>query len=168
MHRMVKASSAVGGAFLLLSSMFVQPARAQSAPTVEGGLAVVNAVLRFRLYWLEDRTQFDACSLYAQSGRPATFLEGIPSDLRDLVGPVAGEGDPCAQTSAGVDPPSRIVQVHSLTQQDTLAQVRLLVRKGDHSHIEDYTLRRTFTAQWDVADLRLWGRLYVAPPRQRG
>lgn len=173
MHRMVRVMRCLAGAALVLfATAAVQPLTGQkpSAGEPEDRLAVISAILRFRLYWLEDATPVDVCSLYEQAGRPARFPAELPTELRNGLGllngvPAVTETPVCPAPAAAV-PPARVVQFHSITVGDTLAQVRLLVRKGDQSHIEDYSVKPAFTpGQWDVADVRLWGRLYVVQPR---
>jgi hypothetical protein len=147
----------IGGAFL-------RPLSAQQVPTAAPSTAgVVNAVLRFRLHWLEDLTPMDLCSLDSH-GREA-LLTAIEPELRGLVRGLTTKSCPRADQP---ETATRQVRLHSVVQYDTVATVRLFVQKGDHSHIEDYTVKRLVLLRpeaWDVADVRVWGRMYVVPPR---
>ncbi len=173
MHRLVKTRRRLLAVALVLgTTATVQPLPAQGAPPgagPEGPLAAISAVLRFRLSWLEDATPVDLCSLYEQAGRPAQFPGEVPAELRNQLGLLNGLG---AVTAAPVCPPGsdepvpRLVQFNRVTISDSVAQIRLRVRKGDQSHIEDYSLKSRILGGWDVVEVRTWGRLYVMPPRR--
>lgn len=123
----------------------------------------MNAVLRFRLEWMEDRTPLDLCPLYAQAGR--TIIDSIEPELRTFV--VEPTDGPCVH-GPSTGPQLKQVRVQSVVQNDSMAQVRVSVLKGDHHHLEDYTVKRLSLLRpgvWDVMDVRIWGRMYVVPPR---
>jgi hypothetical protein len=166
MPQLVKLRRSLAGALLVIgASLAGPPALSQSTMAGEGFSAMV-AVMRYRLSWLEDRTPFDPCSL---SGQSASAVDSIPADVRELVGTLAGGTVPtmCADPAAVARAlPPRVIRVQSVTPGDSVAQVRLHVRKGDHSHTEDYTVRRTPLGGWQVAEVRTWGHLYAIPAQR--
>lgn len=161
-----------GAAVLVLAATVLAQPLAGQAPSSGLGderLAVVNAVLQFRLYWMEDATPVDVCSLYVQAGRPAGFPAGIPTELRDALGLLSGVAavidPPVCPASADAVPKPRLVQFVRMAVADSVATVRLSVRKGDQAHLEDYSVRRGALGGWVAVEVRLWGTLYVHPPR---
>ncbi|HEX6912643.1 MAG TPA: hypothetical protein VF142_19710 [Longimicrobium sp.] len=152
---------------LLGAVLLVQPVASQPAPSASEPASVLAAVMHHRLYWMEDRTPFDACSLQAHAGSAAAFPGDLPADLQALVldvAPAASGG--CSDRAAVARAlPPRVVRVESVTFTDSVAQVRLLVQKGDHAHREDHSVRRTPLGAWDVAEMRMWGHLYTHPSR---
>ena len=164
MPRVVKAGR-VAALLLLAGTVLVQPAAGQSGEN----LPVLTAVLRYRLYWMEDRTPFDPCSLYAQGGTPSNFPGDIPAELRPLVGALESGTVPasCADAAAAARAlPERVVRVYSVAVRDSVAHVRLHVRKGERAHTEDFTVKRALLGGWDVTEMRMWGRMDVVSPRR--
>lgn len=169
MPRLVKPGTWVLGVILALAVLQARPAHGQDAGTGGEGISVLNAVLRHRLFWMEDRTPFDPCSLHIQSGRPANFPDSIPPELRGLVAVLAPGTVPdlCSDRAAAARAlPSRVVRVGAVTPADSVVQVRLHVQKGDRAHTEDYTVKRGPLGGWNVVEVRMWGHLYVVPARR--
>jgi hypothetical protein len=128
-------------------------------------IAAVNAVLEYRVVWMEDLTPFDACEVYVAMGRPLDFPGVLTRQARRVVQP---EGDPCSVAPSGTARrPSRLVRVDSVVLGDTLGIVRLAVQKGEKRILETYRLRpRTGGSAWGVRDVTLWGalRVYFSSP----
>ncbi len=155
-------AAAFAGAMLLAQPVASQAVRPASEPP-----SVLEAVMRQRLYWMEDRTPFDPCSLHAHAGGAAALPAELPVELRGLVLAAPAAGGCAAGEAVARALPPRVVRVESVAVADSVATVRLLVQKDDHVHREDHTLarRRGALGGWGVVEVRTWGRLYVHLPR---
>ncbi|HEX8450472.1 MAG TPA: hypothetical protein VF647_00175 [Longimicrobium sp.] len=130
-------------------------------------VGAVNAVVDYRVVWMQDTTAFDACTVFVAMGRPANFSAVLAPQARRVVASVAG--DPCSEGKAlAGQHPSRIVRVDSVALGDTVGIVVLTVRKGENRVLETYRLRpRSSGLEWGVRDVTLWGalRVYARPSR---
>lgn len=129
--------------------------------TDERKVAAVNAVVDYRVVWMQDTTAFDACTVFVAMGRPANFPSVLAPQARRVVASAAG--DPCSEGKAlAGQRPSRIVRVDSVALGDTIGTVVLTVRKGENRVLETYRLRpRSSGSEWGVRDVTLWGALRV-------
>lgn len=139
----------------------------QATPRGDAELGALSSVLSFRLYWLEDSTPFDSCSVFLAAGEPDNFPSGIPEDLRPLVAPEPGASARACTAPAASGGSRRVVLVESATVADSTAQVRLLVRKGERSYQECYTLARNPLGRWEIVKMEIGGTL-LALPRPTG
>lgn len=173
--RMVKRAWRFGAAVLALGAAgFTQPLAGQEPAPGPGDerLAVMNAVLQFRLTWLEDTTPVDVCSVYEHSGRPAGFPAELQPELRNALGLLSGveavTAPPVCPAPIGAAPRERRIQFEHVTVGDTLAAVRMLVRKGEQVHREDYVVKMGIVGGWRAVEMRLWGPTYYYSPRRDG
>lgn len=128
-----------------------QQAHADPAPDI------VGEVMEYRLYWMGDSTQFNACRVYEHIGRPANFPAVLSVAARRLLDRPA---DPCGK---GELPPRRVA-IHSVTVGDSVARVSVFVLKGEKRHREDFRLRGGRSGPWEVEEVTLSRHMYFSPP----
>jgi hypothetical protein len=117
----------VFGLFWSNAAAAQQPASAEAA--------VLDRVMEYRRYWLEDSTSFVACQVYERIGRPADF----PAGLSEPSGRMLDHPEqPCSNPGLN----RRRVAIYSMSVGETSAEVSLLVLKGERRHREDYVLAR--------------------------
>jgi hypothetical protein len=154
---------------MILSIALLLPVAAQGPnATGDDAMSVLIEVMRHRLTWMEDRTAFDPCSLYLHGGQPANLPEVVPRDVRELVGTLADGMVPavCADRVALARAlPERVVEIEGVTLGDSVARVRIHVRKGELNHSESYSLRRGVVGGWAVIRVEQFDYLQVTPPR---
>ncbi len=123
-------------------------------------VAAVNAVIDYRVSWMEDVTPFDACRVYEAMGTPGDFAGALTRPARRVV---AADPNPCVGVSrAAPRLPARIVRVDSVALGDTTAIVYATVWKGEKRILETYALRRNpGGAFWGIRSVTQWGALRV-------
>lgn len=148
-------------AFLGLATAFSAGDAASQLTANARRVAAVNAVVDYRVVWMQDTTAFDACTVFVAMGRPASFPAVLTPQARRVVASVTG--DPCSEGKAlAGQRRSRIVRVDSVALGDTVGTVVLTVRKGENRVLETYRLRpRSSGSEWGVRDVTLWGALRV-------
>lgn len=134
---------------------------AQGVRQDDAMVAAVDAAIGFRRSAMADTLKFDACTIYAATGHPAGFPNGISEANRgtlDRPGP-----RPCDSPVEPVRLPYR-VYVDSLTLSDSIGSVYLTVRRGEWLHRETFTLPRLRGGRWGVREVRIWGAIQITPP----
>lgn len=144
-----------------------RPLRAQDSP--QRAIAL-SAVMQFRHEWMADNTPFDVCSTFELLGRPSDFPSSLPSQVRGLLD---GEPTSCAGRPAWNAASKRRALPQRVAFTDSLARVRLWIRWGEQSYVEDYVLaphRGRAGLPWRVETMTLHGQsfedLVALPPSQ--
>ena len=125
---------------------------AQGSPSRES--EALNAVLRYRLYWLADSTVFDACRVYTVLNRPATLGPMIETPFRRLV----NAEKPCDEPVRAV---RDLVLLKSITVDKIAATVSLSIQHGDYIHDETYHL---LGPPWLVDSVVIRGAVTITRP----
>jgi hypothetical protein len=131
--------------------------------TVTRETAAVNTVLDFRLNWMGDATPFNACSVYAATGRRTDFPAGI---LPPLVRGLDRTTAPCEGRNPGIPGAwTPEILVDSVAVHGETAKVYVTVRKGEISYFEEYSLVNPSATRWGMNEVRTWGAMREYPVR---
>ncbi|HET7460697.1 MAG TPA: hypothetical protein VFJ82_05600 [Longimicrobium sp.] len=158
----------VVGAAALAAAILLAPSGARSQDrAVTRRVAALNAVIDYRLNWMNDSTTFDACSVYRTVGPPQQVAAGLLLAFR---GWFTATAQPCASTPVDRNRERRVL-VDSLTVTDSTARVYVTVRRGEQTHNEAYDLFRPGSDTWAVRQVVLsrairnyWIRRGASPP----
>ena len=154
-------TSVIAAALALGAASFGGGRLAAQAAAHTGPVGALNAVLAYRVSWMDDSTHFDACSVYRAAGSQQDVASGLLPPLRNLVAAPAGGCD--APMAMDRNREVRVV-VDSMSLSPTSGRVFLTVRRGELTHREEYEL--VDPSWWAVRRVVLSDatRTYFAPP----
>lgn len=142
----------IAGAVMLAAVLLVAPARAGAqGHAVPRPVAALNAVIDYRLNWMNDSTTFDACSVYRTVAPPEQVASGLLVAFR---GWFTRSAQPCSPAPVDRNRERRVL-LDSLTVADSTARVYLTVRRGEQTHNETYALFRPGSDTWAVREVVL-------------
>jgi len=120
-------------------------------------VAVLNAVMRYRMFWLGDSTKFDTCAAFEAVGKPAGFPKGIDKFFLSLLDADVSECSRPARERARVSGARVVVDV--VAAMPAIGELRLSVRRGEYGHTEKYSLVRNplVPRGFDVERISIWG-----------
>jgi hypothetical protein len=118
---------------------------------------IVNALLRYRVFWLRDTTSVDACRVHSELGKPSDFATMLAPRFRTLF---RYSEDICAAR----DRPEHLVSLESIKADESRGTVELLVVHGEYVHHETYSL---FASPWAVGAVTLDRASQVKRPPQQ-
>jgi hypothetical protein len=134
MHQIATAAALAISALVLSARTGL---KAQSGEHASPEVAAINAVIGYRLSWINDSTTFDACSVYRVAGSPQQVASGLLPGFRDWF---LASAKPCGQ-GAAPDPRREVrVLVDSLSLTESTGRVYVTVRRGEQTHNEEYYL----------------------------
>jgi hypothetical protein len=119
----------------------------------------VDAVIRYRRSWMADTTRFDACSVAEWT----SIEQGVQNPGRVLLG-AAGEGCVRGRLSPAAQGARHLVVLDSAVASDSAAQVVVVVRRGEYTHRETFSLvYHRVPGTWAIREVRLWGSMQASP-----
>lgn len=140
----------------LAASIWSNEADAQTS-FASDPVAVLNAVMRYRMFWLGDSTKFDTCAAFEAVGKPPDFPKGIDKlFLSMLDADVSQCGRPASER---VRIRGARVVVDVVAAMPAIGELRLSVRRGEYGHTEKYSLVRNplVPKGFDVERVTIWG-----------
>jgi hypothetical protein len=121
-------------------------------------IELVRTVMEHRLIWMQDSTQYNACRIHEQLGRP----DNLSARLGPLGSRLLNQLDnPCAAPR----PKGPVINLMSVTVEDSIGRVILFIIRGEFGHEEEYMLRMTPGGPpWAIEEVRLTGWTHYNPP----
>ena len=161
MHQIARVALAI--AVLVLGTRADLSAQT-SGPTTPK-MSAINALIDFRLHWINDSTTFDACSVYRAAGAsPQRVADELFPGIRDWF---TASAKPCSDASVDPNRDIRVI-VDSLSLSDSTGRAYITVRRGEQTHEEEYYLvNRVRGLNWAVDRVVLSGAIRNYWVRQR-
>lgn len=132
--------------------------------STSSGVAILDAVMQFRVIWLADTTPLATCSAYAVLGRPADFPAKFSRYVVRLLDQDTNTCDrPADERRSGLCP---VVHLEKVVIADSVATVDLMVSRGHYRHRQIYAITRSRLSRsgkplWDVGTVTLTGIMHV-------